>query len=206
MSVRLIERAHGADAVIHLEFVADWAIDYGRGDERVRRAEQRRNSRRRNRQDGGEIIWNRASHHGVYGDLLDRVRPRRKGALSRRHLADDLVRLVARGLQHRSHLFLGGNCDGHEVRHAIVEEILLQIVGRVGERGRAGRRSDRACFQFVRRERPRQRVDDFLHQWLAADRIVPIEVGVHLLVRLAPHRMRREADALERHSSFCAVG
>src|ERR1700683_645293 len=37
------------------------------------------------------------------------------------------------------------------------------------------------------------------------DRIVSFEVGVHLLVGLAPHRMRGVGNSLERHASFCAV-
>src|SRR5271154_2423999 len=37
------------------------------------------------------------------------------------------------------------------------------------------------------------------------DWVVSVEVGVHLLVRLAPHRMRRIGNSLERHAPFCAV-
>src|ERR1700733_12562326 len=67
--IRLRERTHGADRVIHVEPVADRPLDLHRIGERRGRAAQRGYSRRRDRQQNRKILRLASGHNGVDGDL-----------------------------------------------------------------------------------------------------------------------------------------
>ena len=97
--VGVIVRTHGADAAIHVDLVADRAVD----DDHHRRGTRTRRARRElgggEREDHRKVFRPRAGHHRVHGDLLDGIFP--GGAeFDRLQVADDFVRRVARRLEH----------------------------------------------------------------------------------------------------------
>ena len=190
-----------ADAVIHVELVADRPIDHRRVRERVRRAHQRRRSRRCDRQDHRKIFRLASCHHRVDRHLPHRVFPRRISAAG--HPAAYFFRLAARPLQHFLHFFFRRNDDGKKIGHAVIVIKLLQVLrGIRSVLFRPNGNPHQAALLLLRAERLRQVIHDLFHHRLAAYRVVPFDVRAKLLGRLAGHGMRRKGDSQMRHAAL----
>ena len=71
----MVVRAHGADAVVHADLVANRSVHDRDGGLRRRRARPARHAARGHREDHGQVLGSSARHDGVHGDFFDRELP-----------------------------------------------------------------------------------------------------------------------------------
>ena len=202
--VGLGEGAQRADAVVHAQFVPHRAIDHRGIGEGIGGTEQRWCAGGRDGQQGGKIFRFAARHDGVNRHLPHIVFPGVVGACG--HLSHDLVRGVAGAGEHLGHLVLSGDDDGQVVGEAIVQVVLLQVVGCIRPKlVRAQVAVYYAGFLFFRRQRTGEGILDLGHHRDSLDRVIALYIGPNNLHRFTFHRVRRESDTGQRHAALGRV-
>ncbi len=150
-------------------------------------------------QDHREIFGPGARHHRVHRHLLDGVFPV-FAELGRAHAAHHLVGLAMRALEHRRDALLGRQHDRQKIGPVILEEKLCEIFLRVGRKKARRRALERQALHVVGVERPRQALDDLLHEGPAGDRVLAFDVGAQIGGGFIDHRLRHVGLARLRHA------
>ena len=118
----------------------------------------------------------------------------------RPQLADHLVGRMAGALEHRRNPLLGRQDDGEEVGPVVVDEQLLQVVFGIGCEQPWRRPLEGEALQVFVIKRPRQPLDDLLHERPLGNRIDAFDIAAQLLGREIDHRLRNVGLPRARHA------
>ena len=183
---------------VHRDLVADRTVDDRNRRERGRAARSRGDATGGQREDHREVLGPRTRHDGVDRHFLHGEFPR-LAEHRRTEPSDDLVRRMARPLEHRLDARLRRQHDRQHVGPVVLFEQPLEVVLGIGLHQPRCRPLERQALEIRILERGREAVEHLLHEGAPGDRVAAVDVRTQMRGRLIDDRMRRVRLTQARH-------